>query len=400
MVNFSFCLPTKVIFGKGTQLNVGAEIKACGGRKVLIHYGGSSAQKNGLLDQVYESLKKENISYAELGGVVPNPHMGLIYKGIELCKQENVDFILAIGGGSVIDSAKAIALGAINNCDPWEEFFDKRNVATACLPIGVILTIAASGSETSKSTIITNENGWMKRGYANNIIRPKFAVMNPELTYSLPLRQTLNGIVDIMMHTLERYFTAVKNVDLIDRMSEGLLKSVIENGKIVIEEPDNYDARAELMWAGSLSHNDLLETGRIGDYAAHQLEHELGGMFDVDHAAGLSAIWASWARFVYKSDIGRFAQYAVRVWNCEIDFQNLEKTALDGIRKTEEFFESIGMPISLKTLLNEKGIDRITEEQMREMAQKSTYDNKRRIGNFVVLSEDDMVSIYRAAWER
>lgn len=399
MVNFSFSLPTKVVFGKDVQLNVGSEIKACGGTKVLLHYGGLSAKKSGLLDEIYESLRKEQITYTELGGVVPNPRLGLVYEGIELCKKENVDFILAIGGGSVIDSAKAIALAVANNCDPWG-LFDRCVNPSDCLPIGVILTIAASGSETSKSSIITNEDGWMKRGYANNLMRPKFALMNPELTYSLPFEQTVYGIVDIMMHTMERYFTRVKNVDLTDRMSEGLLKSVIENGKIVVKDPNNYDARAELMWAGSLSHNDLLETGRIGDYAVHQLEHELGGMFDVAHAAGLSAIWASWARYVYKFDIGRFAQYAVRVWNCEMDFQNPEKTALHGIAKTEEFYLSLGMPISLASLLEEKGIQNIPEEQMREMAQKSTYGNKRKIGNFLPLSEDDIVNIYKDARDK
>ncbi len=399
MNNFSFSLPTKVVFGKDVQKDVGSEVKAYGGSKVLLHYGGSSAKKSGLLDQVCQSLKKEGIAYVELGGVVPNPRLGLVYEGIDLCKKENVDFILAIGGGSVIDSAKAIALAIANDCDPWD-MFDRLVDAKDCLPIGVILTLAASGSETSKSSIITNEDGWMKRGYANNLMRPKFALMNPELTYSLPMKQTIYGIVDIMMHTMERYFTPVKNVDLIDAMSEGLLKTVIKSGKIVVNDPENYDARAELMWAGSLSHNDLLETGRVGDYAVHQLEHELGGMFDVDHAAGLSAIWASWARYVYKADIARFAQYAVNVWNCEMNFQDPEKTALEGIEKTEEFYGSLGMPISLKALLEEKGIKDITEAQMREMAQKSTYGNKRKIGNFVVLSEDDMVNIFKAAWER
>ena len=238
MNNFSFSLPTKVVFGKDVQKDVGSEVKAYGGSKVLLHYGGSSAKKSGLLDQVCQSLKKEGIAYVELGGVVPNPRLGLVYEGIDLCKKENVDFILAIGGGSVIDSAKAIALAIANDCDPWD-MFDRLVDAKDCLPIGVILTLAASGSETSKSSIITNEDGWMKRGYANNLMRPKFALMNPELTYSLPMKQTIYGIVDIMMHTMERYFTPVKNVDLIDAMSEGLLKTVIKSGKIVVNDPEN-----------------------------------------------------------------------------------------------------------------------------------------------------------------
>lgn len=398
IVNFSFSLPTKVVFGKDVHKEAGAECKALGAKKVLVHFGGASARASGLLDEIAASLEKEGIPYVSLGGVVPNPRLSLVYEGIALCEREGVDCILAVGGGSVIDSAKAIALAVANGCDPWD-LFDRRTAPAACLPIGVVLTIAASGSETSKSTIITNEDGWQKRGYASNLMRPRFALMNPELTYTLPQKQTAYGIVDIMMHTMERYFTAVKKVDLTDRMSEGLLKSVIENGKIVMKEPYDYDARAELMWAGSLSHNDLMETGRIGDYAVHQLEHELGGLFDVDHAAGLSAIWASWARYVYKTDVGRFAQYAVRVWNCEMDFQNPEKTALEGIAKTEEFYRSLGMPTTLKELLREKGVTSVTGEQMHEMAQKSTYGNKRKIGNFVTLSEEDMVNIYKAAWE-
>ena len=399
MKNFTFSLPTKVVFGKDAHLNVGSEIKNCGGTKALLHYGGSSAKKSGLIDQVCQHLKEENIECVQLGGVVPNPRLSLVNQGIELCKQEKIDFILAIGGGSVIDSAKAIALALANDCDPWD-MFDRLVTPKACLPLGVILTIAASGSETSKSSIITNEDGWQKRGYANDLMRPKFALLNPELTYSLPMKQTVYGVVDIMMHTMERYFTAVKNVDLTDAMCEALLKTVIKHGKIVVNDPNNYDTRAELMWAGSISHNDLLETGRVGDYAVHQLEHELGGMFDVDHAAGLSAIWASWARFVYKADVARFVQYAVNVWNCDMDFQNPENTALQGIKASEEFFASLGMPISLKELLAEKGINEITEEQMREMAQKSTYGGKREIGNFVRLSEDDMVNIFKTAWDK
>lgn len=392
MINFEFHSPTKVIFGKKVEKNVGQEIKNWGGKKVLIHYGGSSAKKSGLLDRVIDSLTEVGLAYVELGGVVPNPRLGLVREGVKLCKEEKVDFILAVGGGSVIDSAKAIGMSIANNCDAWD-IYDGKVEPIKCLPVATILTIAAAGSETSRSAVITNEDGELKRGVNCQAARPKFAMMNPELTFTLPTYQTACGVVDIMMHTMERYFTTVKNVELTDRISEGLLKTVINNAPIAIEDPTNYDARAEIMWAGSLSHNDLTGTGRIGDFACHQLEHELTGLFNVAHGAGLAAVWGSWARFVYKTDINRFTQYAVRVWNCEIDFQNPEVTALAGIENTETFFKSIGMPTSIKEL----GIENLTAEQIEEMAVKCTFFGNRKIGNFMQLDKEEIIQIYEMA---
>ncbi|MFZ7101156.1 MAG: iron-containing alcohol dehydrogenase [Peptococcaceae bacterium] len=392
MLNFEFYSPTKVIFGKGVESNVGEEVKIWGGSRVLVHFGGSSAKKSGLLDRIFTSLAEAGLTYFELGGVVPNPRLGLIREGVSLCKAENIDFILAVGGGSVIDSAKAIGMSIANDCDAWD-IYAKKVTPVRCLPIGTVVTIAAAGSETSQSSVITNEDGWLKRGAGCQVSRPKFAIMNPELTYTLPAYQTACGIVDILMHTMERYFTTVKNVELIDRISEGLLKTVINNGIIVMKDPANYAARAEILWAGSLSHNDLTGTGRTRDFASHQMEHELSGMFDVAHGAGLAAIWGSWARFVYKTDVSKFVQYAVRVWNCELDFQNPEATALAGIAKTEEYFKSIGMPVTIKEL----GIANLTDEQIEELAEKCTFFGKRKIGAFMELDKDEIMQIFQMA---
>lgn len=391
MLNFEFQTPTKIIFGKDTELNAANEIKEMGYKKVLLHFGGSSAKKSGLLDRIQKSMTEQNISYVSLGGVVPNPRLSLVREGIELCKKESVDFILAVGGGSVIDSAKAIGYGIANDFDVWD-IYDGKAIPKACAPIGVVLTIAAAGSEMSNSSVITNEDGWLKRGHNSETCRPKFAIMNPELTYTLPPYQTASGGTDIMMHTMERYFTITKNVELTDKMCEALLKTVMNNLKIVMKDGENYNARAEIMWAGSISHNGLLSTGRIGDWATHQLEHELGGMFDVAHGAGLAAVWGSWAKYVYKTDIARFVQFAVNVMNCEMDFQNPEKTALDGIKAMENFFKSIEMPISISEL----GID-ITDKQVNDLAEKCTFFGKRKIGGFQILDKNDILEIYKMA---
>ena len=309
MLNFEYYTPTKVVFGKDTEKQAGELVKAFGGTKVLVHFGGQSAKKSGLLDRICNSLEEAGLSYVTLGGVVPNPHLSKVYEGIELCKKEGVDFILAVGGGSVIDSGKAIGYGVANEGDVWD-FYAKKRTAKACLPIGAVLTIAAAGSEMSNSSVITNEDGWLKRGYNDDVCRCKFAVMNPELTYTLPAYQTASGCVDILMHTMERYFTKAENTMLTDSVAEGLMRTVIYNAKVLAEDPENYDARAQVMWAGSLSHNGLTGCGTEGDWASHQLEHELGGMFDVAHGAGLAAVWGSWARYVYKEKPARFAQFA------------------------------------------------------------------------------------------
>lgn len=391
MVNFEYFTPTKVVFGKNAEEKTGELIKAQGCKKVLVHYGGQSAKKSGLLDRICDSLEKEGISYVTLGGVVPNPHLSKVHEGIELCRKEGVDFILAVGGGSVIDSGKAIGYGVANEGEVWD-FYAKKRIPEACLPVGAVLTIAAAGSEMSDSSVITNEDGWLKRGCNNNLCRCRFAVMNPELTYTLPPYQTASGCVDIMMHTMERYFTREEDTALTDGIGEALLRTVMESAQTLVQDPENYNARAQVMWASSLSHNGLTGCGTVGDWSCHQLEHELGGMFDVAHGAGLAAVWGSWARYVYKEKPERFAQFAVNVMGVTNDFSDPEKTALIGIRKMEEFYRSIQMPTNIREL----GVE-LTDEQIQELAYKCSFMDQRTIGQFKVLSRKDMEEIYRMA---
>ena len=393
MRSFEYFAPTKVIFGKDSHLQIGDILKKENCHKVLIHYGGKSAVASGLIDEVSGCLTDAGIDFVTLGGVVPNPRLSKVREGIELCKKENVDFILAVGGGSVIDSAKAIGYGVAN---PWTDvwnFYLKTEVPTACLPIGVIPTIAASGSEMSNSSVITNEDGWLKRGAAKcDLCRPKFALMNPKLTYSLPQYQTESGCVDILMHTMERYFVNIETMEITDSISESLMQTVIYNARILMREPDNYTARAEILWAGSLSHNGLTGCGNAGgDFASHALEHEIGGLFDVAHGAGLAAIWGSWARYVYDVNPERFAQFATNVFDipCGLDF---EKTALAGIEAMEDFFRSIKMPVSL----HELGLD-LDDQQIHELAFKCSYEDTRTIGVFKQLNMKDMEKIYTMA---
>jgi len=391
MNNFQYFTPTKVVFGKGTESRVGELVLEQGAKKVLLHYGGGSCVRSGLLGRIEASLKASGIEYVTLGGVVPNPHLGLVYEGIELCKKEGVDFILAVGGGSVIDSAKAIGYGLANEGDVWD-FYDRRRTVKGCAPVGVVLTISATGSEMSNSSVITNENGWLKRGLGSDYARPKFAVMNPELTLTLPEYQTMSGLTDILMHTFERYFSHETDTMLVDSMAEALCRTVMENAKILLEKPDDYNARAEIMWAGSLSHNGLTGCGRAGDWASHQIEHELGGMFDVAHGAGLAAVWGSWARYVMSEDIPRFVKFAVNIAGVENDPENPEKTALAGIEAMESFFRSIKMPTSLTEL----GISP-TEEQIKELAEKCVFFGRRTVGTFRVLKAEDIEKIYNTA---
>lgn len=391
MKNFQYYTPTRVVFGKGAEERVGELLLREGCRKVLVHFGGGSVVRSGLLDRVYGALNKAGIEFVSLGGVVPNPRLSLVYEGIELCRAEGVDFILAVGGGSVIDSAKAIGYGVAHDFDVWN-LYDGKEKATGCLPIGAILTISAAGSEMSASSVITKDEGGLKRGYSSDYARCRFAVMNPELTYTLPAWQTACGAVDILMHTMERYFTRVDHTELTDRIAEGLMKTVMHNAGILLVEPENYDARAEIMWAGSLSHNDLTGAGTVGDWACHQLEHELSGMFDVAHGAGLAAIWGSWARYVYQEKPERFAQFAVNVMGVPQDFSYPERTALEGVAAMEAFFRSLGMPVSVSGL----GIN-LTEEQVEELADKCSFGNSRTVGKFRVLGREDMAAIYRAA---
>lgn len=377
MENFEFYAPTRMIFGKDTHLQVGKIIKEYGFKKVLVHFGGNSARKSGLLDTVLEALDREEISYVTLGGVQANPTLSMARQGIELCKKEGVEMVLAVGGGSVIDSSKCIADGVGNpDVDVWK-FFTKEAVPKKALPVGTILTLSASGSEMSNSCVITNEEGGLKRGFNCVTHRPLFSICNPELTYTVSKFQTGCGTVDIMMHTLERYF--------------GIVKSVIAAGRIADKEPDNYEARANLMWAGSLSHNDLTHAGRRFLMQVHQLEHELSGMYPrIAHGAGLSALWPSWARYVCPSAVERFAQYAVRVWNVDMNFENPMETALAGIQATEDYFRSLDMPVTLKQL-------DVSSDVLEEMTQKCTFFGKRTLSGLKVLGGEDILAIYKAA---
>ena len=391
MYNFNYYTPTKVVFGKGVESEVGNLVRENNCKKVLIHYGSGSVIKTRILEKICKSLDEANVNYITLGGVVPNPRLSLVYEGIELCKKYSVDFILAVGGGSVIDSAKAIGYGVTNEGDVWD-FYEKKRQATACLPIGVVLTIAAAGSEMSQSSVITKEEGLIKRGYSSNYSRPKFAIMNPEITMSLPKYQTSCGCVDIMMHTMERYLNYGETMEITDRMSEELLKDVMLNARILLNEPKNYNARAEVMWAGSLSHNGLMSCGNDGgDWATHQIEHELGGMYDVAHGAGLAAVWGSWARYVMDERLDRFAKFAVNVMDIK-HRGDLRETAIAGIEAMERFYREIEMPISLKEL----GLD-VSDEEMRELATKCCFGGKRTVGVVKKLGIEDVYNIYKMA---
>ena len=388
---FGYYAPTKVVFGKGAEEQVAELIREQGCKKVLLHYGSQSARKMGLLDRIEKSLRDGGIDYVELGGVVPNPRLGKVYEGIELCKKEGVDFILAVGGGSTIDSAKAIAYGVLFDGDVWD-LYEHVAHATACLPVASVLTIAAAGSETSNGSVITNEKTGQKRAYDSDLSRPKFAIMNPELTMTLPGYQTRSGCVDIAMHTMERWFSGAPCMDITDRVAEGVLKTVMENAKILCDRPDDYKARAEIMWCGSLSHNGLTGFGNDGgDWTCHNMEHELGGMFDVAHGAGLAAVWGSWARYVYKENLPRFVKYATCVMGVQPGATD-EETAMRGIEAQEEFYRSIQMPTNLKEL----GVAP-SDEQMRIMAAGCAAAGGGQQGSIKVLYEEDLYKIYQMA---
>lgn len=391
MRNFEFCTPTRVIFGKDTQKKAGELIRKYGFKKVLIHYGGGSVIRSGLLDQVTASLKEEGIEYVTLGGVQPNPTLSLAKEGIKLCLEEGVDFILAVGGGSVIDSAKCIADGVANpDIDVWK-FFTREEKLKKALPQGNILTLSASGSEMSNSCVITNEDGGLKRGLSSQLHRPLFAICNPELTYTVSKYQTACGSVDIMMHTLERYLGADKDTPLTDRIAEGLLKTVAEAGKIADQEPENYEARATLMWAGSLSHNNLTGVGRDFFMQVHQMEHELSGMYpQISHGAGLAALFSTWARYVCPYNVSRFAQLAVRVWGIDMNFEDPMKTALEGIDAFENFFKSIGMPVTI----GELGVE---QDKLEEMAEKCTFFGARTLPGIKEFGKEEILEVYRRA---
>ena len=387
MNNFQFYSPTEFVFGKDTENEAGFYVKKHGGTNVLLHYGGGSAVRSGLLDRVKLSLENEKISYIELGGVQPNPRDTLVYKGIDLCREKGVDFILAVGGGSVIDSAKAIAMGVPYDGDFWDFYSGKA--PESALPVATVLTIAAAGSEGSGDSVITKEDGGLKRGAGTDLIRPKFSIMNPALTCTLPAYQTACGATDIMAHVFERYFTNTTEVEMTDRLCEAVLLTMIKETPRVIADPMNYDARANIMWAGTVAHTNIVGVGREQDWNSHGIEHELSALYDCAHGAGLAVIMPAWMEFVYKHNAMRFAQAAVRVWGCQMDFEQPENTAKEGIRRFRSFLHSIGMPLTFEELgAKEEDIPRLVEK---------FGLGRRRTGGFVKLSSDDIASVYKIA---
>jgi alcohol dehydrogenase YqhD (iron-dependent ADH family) len=392
MNNFQYYAPTRVVFGKDAENQAGVLSASSGCRKALVHYGGKSAIQSGLLDRVYRSLDQSQVPYISLGGVAPNPRLSKVHEGIALCEKENVDLILAVGGGSVIDSSKAIGYGVASGGEVWD-FYERQRAPSACLPIGCVLTIAAAGSEMSDSSVITNDIiGGVKRGYSNDLCRPKFAMMNPELTFTLPAYQSACGHADIVMHTLERWFDPKRtDTELTDGIAVALMKTVMRNALILKKNPRDYNAVAEVMWAGSLSHNGITGCGGSGgDWSTHQIEHELSGMFDVAHGAGLAAVWATWARYVYKSLPSRFAKLGVDLFG--IVDEDEEKLALLAIDRMEAFFKSINMPTSIREL----GLD-LTEAQVKELAFRCSFSGTRKLGSFHPLDLADLEAIYRTA---
>ena len=392
MRDFVYHAPTEVVFGKQSEEKVASLVKKYGGHKVLVHYGGKSAKKSGLLDKICRLLRDGGVDFVCLGGVVPNPRLSLVHEGIDLCRKEGVDFILAVGGGSVIDSSKAIACGVPYDGEVWDFYLGKAS-PECYLPVACVLTIPAAGSEMSESSVITNEDGYVKLGYSNQLSRPKFAIMNPVRTFTLPPYQTAAGVTDMIMHTMERYFSHDDDMDLTDAIAEALMRDLMDNVFKVLADPEDYRARAQIMWGGSLAHNDLTGCGLTGDWATHEIEHELSGMFDVTHGAGLAAIWPSWARYVYKENVSRFVRFAVNVLGVPQDFTDPEGTAIKGIEAMERFYHAIGMPINIHELIGKE----VSEDEIKEMARKCTRGHKITQGSFKVLGSEDIEAIYRMA---
>ena len=391
MHNFTHYTPTKVVFGKDTQFQTASEIKEFGGSKVFVVYGGGSVVRSGLLDAITNNLQENGLEYQVKGGVHPNPRLSFAREAVKESIEFGTDFVLAVGGGSVIDTAKAVAHGTANpDVDIWE-FWERKKTLTRSLPVGVVLTISAAGSEMSNSAVLTNTEIGRKRGLSTDLNRPKFAIMNPELTYTLPKYQIGCGVVDIMMHTLDRYFTHTKGNRLTDEIAESVLRTVIDSGKVAIKEPADYDAMSEIMWCGSLSHNGLTGLGRPKDFVCHKLGHEIGGMFDEAHGATLSAVWGSWARYVYHLDVARFARYGKQVWNIEIEDE--EEAALAAIERTEEFFRALDMPVSI----GELSIGVQPDDVLRKMADSATRGGTVTLGAFRKMDAQDMYEVYKAA---
>lgn len=383
--DFVFQNKTKIIFGKDSEERLASLLTPYNSR-VLLVYGGGSIKESGLYDKIVSMLNDNGIKFSELSGIIPNPRLRKVYEGIELCRSENIGFILAVGGGSVIDTAKAVSAGVRYDGDVWD-FFEGKAELQACLPIGVVLTIPAAGSESSPSLVITKEEGLLKRDYSHNELRPQFAIMNPELTYSLPFYQTACGISDMLAHIMERYFTKTEHVDVSDRLCEGLMRAIISNAKLVKQNPDDYNARAEIMWAGTLAHNDLIGMGRETDWASHAIEHELSAVYDIAHGAGLSIIFPAWMKHVYREDEERFVQFAQRVMDVELPNSMVYETIMEGISRLENFYTCIGLP----TRLSAVGID---SSRLEEMAKKANS-----CGRFKRLDASDIYKIYRLALE-
>jgi hypothetical protein len=388
MENFRFYSPTEFVFGKGTENECGECVKKHGGSKVFIHYGGGSAERSGLLGRIRKSLDEAGIAYLELGGVKPNPRDNLVYEGIELCRSEGIDFILAVGGGSAIDSAKAIAVGVPYDGDFWDFYSEKAEIKKA-LPVGTVLTIAAAGSEGSGDSVITKEDGMLKRGAGSELMRPKFSIMNPELTQTLPAYQTACGATDIMAHVFERYFTNTKEVEITDRLCEAVLMTMVKETPRAIADPNNYDARSNIMWAGMVAHNNICGVGREQDWNSHGIEHELSALYDVAHGAGLAVIMPAWMEFVHRHDVMRFCQMATRVFGCKMNFADPEATAMEGIKRFRSFLRSIGMPLNFAEL-------GAKEEDIPKLVEKFGLGDGKTSG-FVALSSDDIAEIYRIA---
>ncbi|HSV55717.1 MAG TPA: iron-containing alcohol dehydrogenase [Magnetospirillaceae bacterium] len=388
MTGFTFAYSTKILFGRGREKEVGKETSAHS-RRILLHYGQGSIKKSGLYDRVCQSLRKAGVQFCELGGVVPNPRLSLVRRGIKLCRDENLDFVLAVGGGSVIDSAKAISIGVPYSGDVWDFFSGKSQIKSA-LPVGVVLTIPAAGSESSDGMVITNEEGQYKWDVGDPIVRPRFAILDPLLTLNLPARDTANGVADMLAHILERYFTRESGVDLTDRLCEAAMQGIIRTASLLPGDPANYDYRAQIMWGGTIAHNDFLGLGRVGDWGSHLMEHELSAIYDVAHGAGLAVIFPAWMRYLYRKKVQRFAQFAVRVFGLPMDFEHPEATALAGIRSLESFFRHLGLPVTLPEL-------GVPTDRLEEMARKCT--ERGPIGNFARLDEKEVLAIYRLAAE-
>jgi alcohol dehydrogenase YqhD (iron-dependent ADH family) len=393
MKNFEYYNRTKIIFGKDTEKQVGAETVKYAGKggtpfRVLLHHSGGHAAKSGILDAVKDSLKQAGVFWVELDGVKPNPRLSKVYEGVEICKKEKLEFILAVGGGSVIDSGKAIAIGALYDGDVWD-FYDRKKTAALALPVATVLTIPAAGSESSISSVITNEEGPWKQAVDAECIRPVFSILNPEFTYSLPPYQTACGVSDMLAHIMERYFTRIQHVELTDELCEGAMRTIIRNARKIFSGGEkDYDARAEIMWAGSIAHNNLLSTGRTGDWASHRIEHELSAVYDIAHGAGLSMVFPAWIKYNIKEDVMRFAQFARKVWGVDGVFYDPEQAALEGVFRLKNFFRSIGLPVSFADA-------KLETSRIPEMAQRAVKFGP--LGNFKKLDAGDIECILRLA---